>query len=75
VQDRGIGIPEDEQARLFDTFYRARNVGTIPGTGLGLSIVKASVDLHGGTISFHSEIGAGTTFIVKLPLQPIGGIG
>ncbi|MEG4328904.1 ATP-binding protein, partial [Microcoleus sp. herbarium5] len=48
VQDTGIGIPVADQGRLFDSFYRAKNVGRIPGTGLGLSIVKKCVDLHGG---------------------------
>jgi signal transduction histidine kinase len=69
VQDQGIGIPPEEQRRLFDTFHRAGNVGNIPGTGLGMSIVKKSVDLHGGTISFTSQVGVGTTFIVTIPLH------
>jgi signal transduction histidine kinase len=68
VQDQGIGIPLEEQGRLFDTFHRAGNVGNIPGTGLGMSIVKKSVDLHGGTISFISQVGVGTTFTVGIPL-------
>ena len=50
VADDGIGIPEADQGRLFQTFQRASNVGTVPGTGLGLAIVKRSVDLHHGTI-------------------------
>lgn len=69
IQDRGIGIPEADRAQLFDSFYRSSNVGTISGTGLGLAIVKKSVDLHGGKITFESEIGVGTTFTVTLPLQ------
>ncbi len=69
VQDSGIGIPLPEQANLFDSFYRASNVGTISGTGLGLAIVKKSVDLHGGEIAVESEIGVGTTFTVTLPLN------
>lgn len=69
IQDRGIGIPQEDQARLFETFHRAKNVGTIPGTGLGLTIVKRSVELHGGQIAVESEVGMGTTFIVMLPLQ------
>jgi signal transduction histidine kinase len=69
VQDRGIGIPQADQAKLFDSFHRASNVGTISGTGLGLAIVKKSVDLHQGTITVHSEIGVGTTFTVTLPLN------
>ena len=67
VRDFGIGIPANEQDRLFDSFHRADNVGSIPGTGLGLPIVKRSVDLHGGTITFDSEINVGTTFTVTLP--------
>jgi PAS domain S-box-containing protein len=70
VQDRGIGIPAADQAQLFDTFHRASNVGTISGTGLGLAIVKKAVDLQHGQITFESEVGVGTTFIVSLPLQP-----
>jgi PAS domain S-box-containing protein len=68
IADRGIGIPPEARGRLYETFHRARNVGNIPGTGLGMAIVKKSVDLHGGTITFTSEIGAGTTFTVCLPL-------
>lgn len=68
IQDAGIGIPKDDQKRLFETFYRATNATKIEGTGLGLAIVKKSVELHGGTISVHSEVGEGTTFIVTLPL-------
>ena len=67
VRDHGIGIPADEQPRLFEVFHRASNVGNVQGTGLGLSIVKRSVLLHGGTISVESTEGAGTTFRVKLP--------
>jgi signal transduction histidine kinase len=70
VQDRGIGIPEQDQPRLFESFQRASNVENRPGTGLGLAIVKKSVELHGGEISFKSAVGAGTRFTVVLPLQP-----
>jgi signal transduction histidine kinase len=69
IQDEGIGIPVTEQNQLFDSFYRASNVGTISGTGLGLAIVKKSVDLHGGNITVDSEVGVGTTFSVMLPLK------
>ena len=67
VQDQGIGIPEDEQADMFDSFHRASNVGDIEGTGLGLSIVKKAVELHGGTITVQSAAGAGTRFCILLP--------
>jgi signal transduction histidine kinase len=68
ITDQGLGIPEEDQQRLFETFYRARNVGTIAGTGLGLAIVKKCVDLHGGHIAVESQVGIGTTFTVTLPL-------
>jgi PAS domain S-box-containing protein len=69
IQDEGIGIPKEDQPRLFESFHRAKNVGTIPGTGLGLAIVKRSVDLHGGQIAIASEVGVGTTVTVTLPLN------
>lgn len=69
VADQGIGIPEADVPRLFESFSRASNVGTIQGTGLGLAIVKRSVAAHGGRIGVHSTPGQGTRFIVSLP-QP-----
>ena len=69
VADRGIGIPPEDQPRLFETFHRARNVGNISGTGLGLAIVKKSLDLHGGSIRFDSAPGRGTSFHVTIPLE------
>ena len=69
VQDQGVGIPKESQAKLFEPFQRARNVANIPGTGLGLAIVKQCVEMHGGTISFESEVCRGTTFVVRLPLR------
>jgi signal transduction histidine kinase len=71
IQDRGIGIPAQDQPRLFESFYRASNVENRPGTGLGLAIVKKSVELHGGEISVTSALGAGTRFTVVLPLRPV----
>lgn len=68
IRDRGIGIPIEDQQRLFETFHRATNVGTIAGTGLGLAIVKKCVDVHQGQIAVESEIGVGTTFTVTLPI-------
>jgi PAS domain S-box-containing protein len=68
IRDRGIGIPSEDQQRLFETFHRATNVGTIAGTGLGLAIVKKCVDIHQGQIAVESEIGVGTTFTVTLPI-------
>ncbi|MEG4202934.1 PAS domain-containing sensor histidine kinase [Microcoleus sp. Pol7_A1] len=67
IKDAGIGIPIEDREQLFESYYRAQNVGKIPGTGLGLSIVKLCVDLHGGQIEFSSDTGLGTTFAVKIP--------
>jgi PAS domain S-box-containing protein len=67
VADQGIGIPPEELGHLFESFHRASNVGEIQGTGLGLAIVKNAVDMHGGSISVDSRLGAGTAFTVRLP--------
>jgi len=67
VSDQGIGIPSESLPHLFDTFYRAPNVGNISGTGLGLVIVKRAVDALGGQIEVSSEPVSGTTFTVRLP--------
>lgn len=69
IQDSGIGIPQEDINKLFESFHRASNVGTIRGTGLGLAIVKRCVDLHGGEITVESEVGVGSTFTVTLPLN------
>lgn len=69
VQDWGIGIPPTTQKKLFDPFHRGNNVRSIPGTGLGLVVVKKCVDLHQGDINIISEVGVGTTCIVKIPLR------
>ncbi|WP_017304062.1 hybrid sensor histidine kinase/response regulator [Spirulina subsalsa] len=68
VRDRGIGIPWEDQIKLFQPFYRGRNVGHITGTGLGLAIAKHCAEAHGGTIRVESQVGVGTTFWVELPL-------
>ncbi|GLY13518.1 hybrid sensor histidine kinase/response regulator [Kineosporia sp. NBRC 101677] len=71
VRDRGIGIPQGEQARLFTRFFRSNSVieRGIPGTGLGLAVVKGVVDAHRGTIRVDSAPGRGTTMTVELPGQ------
>ncbi len=71
VEDSGIGIPENDQPRLFEPFHRAGNVDNLPGTGLGLPITKQTVELHGGSISFNSVPNNGTTFTVRLPLKTV----
>ena len=60
-------MPAEYQAKLFQRFERAGNVGSIKGTGLGLSIVKQAVELHRGEITVISEEGRGTKFTVTLP--------
>jgi PAS domain S-box-containing protein len=73
IRDQGIGIPEEARQRLFEPFFRAKNVGTVSGTGLGLSIVKRLVEMHGGHINVDSQEGKGTTFTVVLPQkEPFG---
>ncbi|MFD2245384.1 hybrid sensor histidine kinase/response regulator [Pontibacter ruber] len=67
VQDEGIGIPKADQGHLFSPFFRAQNVTNIQGTGLGLNIVKRYVEIMGGTISYQSELGEGTTFTITFP--------
>ncbi len=67
IKDNGIGIPKRETKNLFRPFYRAENVKQIQGNGLGLNIAKESVMLHGGDITFTSELWIGSTFVVHLP--------
>jgi PAS domain S-box-containing protein len=68
IADQGIGIPAEDMAHLFETFHRANNARNIAGTGLGMAIVKRSVELHSGTIDVSTEVGAGTSVTVTLPL-------
>ena len=72
VEDTGYGIPEEDQERIFQRFYRVKDANTrhIVGTGLGLPIVKKVVEDHGGGLELDSRPGAGSTFTVTLPLQP-----
>lgn len=68
IRDHGIGIPAEDQPRLFTSFTRGGNVGTRPGTGLGLVVVQRCVQLHRGTLALHSVLGEGTTVTVTLPV-------
>ncbi|MEW8585257.1 MAG: ATP-binding protein, partial [Candidatus Thiodiazotropha sp.] len=68
VTDNGTGIPEGVREHVFDPFFTTKDVGQ--GTGQGLSLShKIIVDQHDGELSFETELGVGTTFIIKLPLQ------
>jgi K+-sensing histidine kinase KdpD len=70
VRDDGIGIPAADLPRVFERFHRAANVtGRIAGTGIGLAGSRQIVEQHGGTIAVESTEGAGSTFIVRLPLR------
>ncbi|HEX9081130.1 MAG TPA: HAMP domain-containing sensor histidine kinase [Holophagaceae bacterium] len=69
VSDQGPGIPDSEQGRIFERFYRAKDAKAKPGTGLGLAIVKHLCRLMGGEVSVESQPGAGARFRVVLPLQ------
>jgi two-component system phosphate regulon sensor histidine kinase PhoR len=71
ISDQGIGIPEEDQARIFDRFYTVNKAHSrrLGGAGLGLSIVKTIIEKHEGTISVGSKLGHGTTFTILLPKQ------
>jgi PAS domain S-box-containing protein len=68
IRDRGIGIPDLDQKRLFNAFQRGGNVGSRHGTGLGLVIVKRCVDLQGGGIQLSSKTAEGTVVTVRVPV-------
>jgi signal transduction histidine kinase len=73
IADRGPGIPEGEQARIFEPFYRGRRAvqAQTHGTGLGLSLVKGIVEAHEGSIGLESGLGKGTVFTVRIPAAPV----
>jgi signal transduction histidine kinase len=69
IRDTGAGIPEENRSKIFEPFFTTKEVGK--GTGQGLAIThNVIVEKHGGTIECESEVGVGTTFIIRLPLQP-----
>jgi two-component system, OmpR family, sensor histidine kinase MprB len=70
VRDHGPGIPEDDQARVFDRFFRSDAARTMPGSGLGLAIVRQVVSDHGGTVAIEQPVeGDGVLFRIQLPLS------
>jgi signal transduction histidine kinase len=69
ISDTGAGIPESVRERIFDPFFTTKEVGK--GSGQGLAIAHSIiVDKHGGTLTFETELGKGTTFIIRLPIEP-----
>jgi signal transduction histidine kinase len=73
VQDRGEGMDDETQRRIFERFYRAESAATTAGTGLGMSIVKEIIDIHGGRVEIESAPGKGTSVTLWLPLaEPRG---
>ena len=69
VQDQGVGISDEDQAHLFERFFRARNVTNVPGTGLGLYIMAKYVELLRGTIALRSTLDVGTTVTITIPYE------
>lgn len=69
IIDKGIGIPENELEKVFNSFYRATNTISFMGSGLGLVVAKQFMELHNGSIVLESELGKGTTVVLSLPLS------
>jgi signal transduction histidine kinase len=72
ISDNGPGIPAEEQAHIFDRYYRRpthEQSSDTTGTGLGLPIARSLIQLHGGQLWVESEVGKGSTFFIKLPLE------
>ncbi|KUO78751.1 MAG: histidine kinase [Desulfosporosinus sp. BRH_c37] len=69
IKDQGKGISKLDQGRIFEKFFQADRSHSEEGSGLGLAIVKKIVEIYAGEIEYNSEIGQGTTFVVKLPLR------
>ena len=71
IRDHGIGISDNDVPRIFERFFRTSTLTGIAGTGIGLYLVKQLVELHGGSIEVESVEGEGSTFTVRLPIQPV----
>ena len=72
ISDTGCGIPPDVRGKIFDPFFTTKEVGK--GTGQGLAIARSVTERHGGTLTFETEVGRGTTFTIRLPVDG-GGAG
>lgn len=71
VTDNGIGIPEESLDRIFVMFQRLHYPNQYPGTGIGLVLCRKVIESYGGTLTCTSSLGEGSTFLIKLPLQPM----
>ncbi len=69
IRDQGVGIPEENLARIFDPYFSTRDRGTQKGMGLGLAITWSVITRHGGHITVESEVGTGTAFTIYLPVH------
>lgn len=69
IADKGIGIPQNEQKSIFESYFRAKNVENHQGTGLGLIIAKEFVELHKGKLNFKSKLNQGSVFRIQIPID------
>jgi signal transduction histidine kinase len=69
IKDNGIGIYEEDLEKIFEPYYRGKNISSEEGKGLGLSFVKEVVDLHGAKILVQSEPNKGSLFSILLPIR------
>ncbi len=67
IEDRGVGVPEEERELVFERFYRGSNTASVPGSGIGLYVVKTLIDLHEGSVTVRRREGGGSRFEVRLP--------
>lgn len=72
VTDQGLGIPPEDHDAIFARFRRGSNVADLPGSGVGLWSVRRIVEQHGGTLTVDSQLGAGSTFTLRLPIASAG---
>jgi signal transduction histidine kinase len=70
-EDTGIGICEEDREKIFQPYYRAKNVSSEEGKGLGLAFVKEVIELHGGKILVQSEPNVGSIFTILLPVKGV----
>lgn len=69
IKDNGMGIPEEDLEKIFEPYYRGKNISTEEGKGIGLSFVKEVIDLHGWKILVQSELSQGSVFSILLPIK------